>query len=42
MGRREIELIGKQLPKSKGYYEWCKKHNIDPDSGVVNGNDKKE
>ena len=32
---REIETIGKRLPKSKGYFEWCKKNKIDPDTGAV-------
>ena len=33
--------IGKRLPKSKGYYEWCKKNNIDPETGAEVNNESK-
>jgi len=37
---REIETIGKRLPKSQGYFDWCKKNKIDPKTGVaVDGED---
>ena len=35
LSKREIEIIGKQLPKSQGYYDWCKKNKIDPETGTV-------
>jgi len=24
--------IGRRLPKSYGYYEWCEYHHLDPDT----------
>ena len=35
MRRSEIEIIGQRLPKTEGYYEWCKKHKIDPKTGMA-------
>jgi len=35
VARREIEIIGLQLPKSKEYIAWCKKHKIDPKTGTA-------
>lgn len=42
MTRRELEIIGKRLPKTDGYYAWCKKHNIDPKTGAVIVEDESE
>lgn len=40
MRQSEIEIIGRRLSKSKGYYEWCKKHQIDPETGMAVKKDK--
>lgn len=32
MNTSMIISIGRRLTKSKGYYEWCKKHNLDPNT----------
>jgi len=42
MVRREIEIIGRQLPKSDGYIAWCKKNKIDPATGAVIIEDESE